>query len=171
MGSHSATGAIWIQTWELPCGSTTHSMSSYIFPAKSWQWEKKCIGGGGHIMAREGEKCMWHSWEERDMKCVGPSQIPNIVFSFAEKGLTVFSWERSSTSSFLKLTDHGFALTLFPLFFSDYILFCVLRKVWWDFPLPQVNKLCSWANRTPTQHHSRYEIGKKRRMKEKLETE
>lgn len=50
----------------------------------------------------------------------------------------------------LTLADQGFAFTLFSLLFSGYILFCVLRKVRWDFPLPRENNPCSWANRTPT---------------------
>lgn len=99
--------------------------------------------------------------KEREMKCVGPSQISNMVFSFAER----FNWELLGafhTSSFLNsLAEHGFTLTLFSLFLSDYILFCFSSKVWWDLPSPQLNTPCSWANRAPAQYQGQDKLGKR----------
>ena len=95
------------------------------------------------------------------MKCVGPSQISNIVFSFAER----FNWELLGvfhTSSFLNsLTEHGFTLTLSFLFLLDYILFCISPKVWRDLPSPQLNSPCSWANRALAQYQGHDRLDKR----------
>lgn len=102
---------------------------------------------------KEREKCRvyWCWWEERH-EVYGTAQIPIMLLSLAlpQRFHSAVLGELQYLQFPLTLADHGFALTPFSLSFSDYILFCVLRKVWWDFPLTQVNKPCSWANRTPT---------------------
>lgn len=89
---------------------------------------------------------------ERHEVCGTTSQIPNMLLSLAlpQRFNRAVLGAVQCLQFPLSLANRGFALTLVSLSFSDYILLCVLRKVWWDFLLPQVNKPCSWANRTST---------------------
>lgn len=84
----------------------------------------------------EGEREKWRIplplvRGERHEVCGTTSQIPNMLLSLAlpqrfnSAVLGVVQYLQFP----LTLADHGFALTPFSLSFSDYILFCVLRKV------------------------------------------
>ena len=67
---------------------------------------------------------------KRHEVCGTTSQIANMLLSLAlpQRFNSAVLGAVQYLQFPLALADHGFALTPFPLSFSDYIYFCVLRK-------------------------------------------